>query len=161
MAETYVQVPPNSTGAKIRANSRTVGSDTVEEQVVIGTDADGNQVFAVAADDSVIYIAGVAKPIKYAKIAAASNGSNELVAAVTSKKIRLISYNFIGSGAVNAKFQSASTDKSGLKYIAAAGGGICAPFNPGGWLETASGEALNLNLSGAVAVGGELSYIEV
>lgn len=100
---------------------------------------------------------------KFAAIAASSSGNNTIVAAVTSKKIRVLAYNLIGNGAVNAKFQTGAggTDLTGLKYIAAAGGGICAPFNPVGWFETASGALLNLSLSGAVAVGGELVYVEV
>lgn len=100
---------------------------------------------------------------KFAAIAASISGNNTLVLAVASKKIRVLAYNLIGSAAVNAKFQSGAggTDLTGLKYIAAAGGGICAPFNPVGWFETASNTLLNLNLSGAVAVGGELVYVEV
>ncbi len=100
---------------------------------------------------------------KFAAIAASSSGNNTLVAAVTSKKVRVLAYSLIGNGAVNAKFQSGAsgTDLTGLKYIAAAGGGICAPFNPVGWFETGSNTLLNLNLSGAVAVGGELVYVEV
>lgn len=100
---------------------------------------------------------------KFAAIAASASGNNTLIAAVTSKKIRVLAYNLIGNGAVNAKFQSGAsgTDLTGLKYIAAAGGGICAPFNPVGWFESASGVLLNLNLSGAVAVGGEIVYVEV
>lgn len=100
---------------------------------------------------------------KYAKIAASTSGNNTLVAAVTGKKIRVLAYNLMGSGAVNAKFQdgASGTDLTGLKYVAAAGGGICAPFNPVGWFETSVATLLNLNLSGAVAVGGELTYVEV
>lgn len=100
---------------------------------------------------------------KFAKIAASSSGDNTLVAAVTSKKIRVLAYKLSGAGAVNAKFQSGAsgTDLTGLTYIAAAGGGQVAPFNPVGWFETAAGALLNLNLSGAVAVGGELVYVEI
>lgn len=107
--------------------------------------------------------AGVALTPKFAKISAAGSGNNTLVAAVTSKKIRVLAYNLIGAGAVNAKFQSdaSGTDLTGLKTIAAAGGGLCAPFSPVGWFETATGVLLNLNLSGAVLVAGELVYVEV
>lgn len=100
---------------------------------------------------------------KFAKIAASSSGNNTLVSAVVGKKIRVLAYNFIGNGAVNAKFQDGAggTDLTGLKYIAAAGGGICAPFNPVGWFEGGTNTLLNLNLSGAVAVGGEIVYVEV
>jgi cell wall-associated NlpC family hydrolase len=100
---------------------------------------------------------------KFAAISASSNGNNTVVAAVTSKKIRVLAWNLMGAGAVNAKWQSGAsgTDLTGLYYVAAAGGGISVPFNPLGWFETASGTLLNLNLSGAVAVGGNLVYVEV
>lgn len=100
---------------------------------------------------------------KYAKISASSSGNNTVVAAVTSKKIRVLGWNLVGNGAVNAKWQdgASGTDLTGLYYVAAAGGGISVPFNPVGWFETSSNTLLNLNLSGAVAVGGSLCYVEV
>jgi hypothetical protein len=97
---------------------------------------------------------------KFASIQVGASGSNAIVAAVSGKKIRVLAYTLFASGAVNAKFQSAANDKTGLKYFAA-NGGISAAFCPVGWFETNAGEALNLNLSGAVAVGGELVYAEV
>lgn len=99
---------------------------------------------------------------KFAVINASASGNNTLVAAVTSKKLRVLAYNFIANGTVNAKFQSGAsgTDLTGLKYCVA-NGGICAPFNPLGWFETAAGVLLNMNLSAAIAVGGELVYLEV
>jgi hypothetical protein len=99
---------------------------------------------------------------KFAKIAASSSGNNTLVAAVSSKKIRVLAYNFISNGTVNAKFQdgASGTDLTGLKYCVA-NMGICAPFNPVGWFETSATTLLNVNLSGAVAIGGELVYVEV
>lgn len=99
---------------------------------------------------------------KFAKIAASGSGDNTIVAAVASKKIRVLAYNFIANGAVNAKFQTGAggTDLTGLKYCVA-NSGICAPFNPLGWFETVAGALLNLNLSAGVAVGGELLYVEV
>lgn len=100
---------------------------------------------------------------KFAKIAAASSGNNTVIAAVTGKKIRVLSYNFMGNGAVNAKFQDGAggTDLTGLKYIAAAGQGISVAHSPVGWFETTANTLLCLNLSGAVAVGGEIVYVEV
>lgn len=114
-------------------------------------------------ETSTIYNGTTALTPKFAAIAASSSGNNTVIAAVTSKKIRVLAYNIIGNGAVNAKWQSGAsgTDLTGLKYIAAAGGGICANYNPVGWFESASGVLLNLNLSGAVAVGGEIVYVEI
>lgn len=71
----------------------------------------------------------------------------------------LLSYSFMCSAAVNAKFRSASTDTTGLHYCGAVGGGISAPFDKGGYTTTAIGEALNINLSGAVAIGGRFNYV--
>lgn len=99
---------------------------------------------------------------KFVAISCSSSGNNTIVAAVNPKKIRVLAYNFMANAAVNGKFQSGAsgTDLTGLKYCVA-NGGLCAPFNPVGWFETASNTLLNLNLSGAVAVGGELVYVEV
>jgi hypothetical protein len=137
------------------------GTFAVHSTIQAGTALIGK--VSASHETSTIYDGTTALVPKFAVIAASSSGNNTLVAAVASKKIRVLAYNFIGNGAVNAKFQSGAggTDLTGLKYIAAAGGGICAPYNPLGWFETASNTLLNLNLSGAVAVGGELTYIEV
>lgn len=97
---------------------------------------------------------------KYAAITGSSSGDNAIVAAVTGKKIRVLGYVVTASGAVNAKFRSGTTDISGLIY-AAANGGAASGFNPVGHFETTAGAALNMNLSGAVAVGGHVTYIEV
>jgi hypothetical protein len=63
---------------------------------------------------------------------------------------------------VNAKFQSGAggTDLTGLYYLAA-NGGMVLPYNKLGWFETAVSALLNLNLSGAIPVGGCITYIEV
>lgn len=109
--------------------------------------------------------AGAALTPKFAAISASSSGNNALVAAVTSKKIRVLAYSLVPNGAVNARFQTdgggTPGNLTGLKYMGAAGNGIVQGFNPIGWFETDAGESLDLNLSGAVAVGGELVYVEV
>jgi hypothetical protein len=112
-----------------------------------------------ASDDSVIYIAGVSYTVKRAAVALSATGA--AVAAVTGKKVRVIFAWLTGNGAVNVKWQSATTDLTGLEYIDAAGKGMVLPPNPYGWCETASAEALNLNLSASVAVGGLVGYVEV
>lgn len=99
---------------------------------------------------------------KFAKIVASSSGATEVVAAVTSKKIRVLAYTLQCNAAVNAKFQShvTPTDKTGLLYNGTNTGASPA-FCPVGHFETVAGEALDINLSGAVAVGGHLTYVEV
>jgi hypothetical protein len=88
-----------------------------------------------------------------------SSGASTLVAAVTSKRIVVYSLYLVADGAVGVKFQSHTTptDLTGLASVAA-NGGLVLPFNQDGWFRTASGEALDINLSDAVAVGGVLKY---
>ena len=99
-----------------------------------------------------------------AAIAASSSGDNTVVAAVAGKKMAVESYEISASGAVNAKWKDgASTDKTGLLYLAAAGSQVDAEATDveagedALWVGTA-GNALILNLSGAVAVGGLVRY---
>lgn len=100
--------------------------------------------------------------VKYAAIDAATSGDNTLVAAVTGKKIRVLSYILVSAGTVTARFESGAggTALSGQMTMAV-NTGVSAAFNEGGWFETAAGSLLNLELSGAVSVDGHLSYIEV
>lgn len=119
------------------------------------------RVQAVSHETSTISIGTVPLVPKFAIIQEAGSGDNEVVALVSGKKIRVLAYNFVASGAVNAKWRSGTTDITGLTYMDAAGKGKVAPFSPVGWFETAASEALNLNLSGAVAVGGEVVYVEI
>ena len=151
--------------AQTLATVTTVGTVTAVTAISNALPAGTNLLGRVSSSDetSTLYNGTTALTPKYAVISASSSGNNTIVAAVTSKKIRVLAYNAIAAGAVNAKFQSGAsgTDITGLKTIAAAGGGLVANYNPLGWFETASGVLLNLNLSGAVLLGGELTYVEV
>lgn len=99
----------------------------------------------------------------FSGITASASGATTIVSAVASKKIRVLAWTLLVNGAVNVKWQShvTPTDKTGLHYFASAGTGISVPFSPVGHFETIAGEALDINLSGAVAVGGSLVYITV
>lgn len=94
---------------------------------------------------------------RFASLVASASGATQLVAANGSNKIRVLSYVIVASAAVNAKFQSAANDKTGLLYCAS-NTGVSAPFSPVGHFETNAGEALNVSLSGAVPVGGHITY---
>lgn len=102
------------------------------------------------------------KNIKYASLSGATSGNNTLVAAVTNKKIRVLSLYAIAAGAVTVAFQSGAggTALTGTASLAA-NGGIVLPFNEGGWFETAAATLLNMSLGGVIQVSGCLSYIEV
>lgn len=94
-------------------------------------------------------------------ITASSSGDNTLIAAQgVGKKIYVFAWNISFSGTVNAKFTdgAAGTLLSGLYYgIVNAGGGNAVPPPYYLWAGTAN-TALVLNLSGATAVGGSVSY---
>jgi hypothetical protein len=101
-------------------------------------------------------------PVKFAVINASTSGNNTIVAAVTAKKIRVLSCFIVAAAAVTVRFESGA-DGTALtgQMSCAANGGFVLPFNEAGWFETAAATLLNLELSGAVNVSGSVSYIEV
>lgn len=113
-------------------------------------------VAASLASDSLTNNGAELTPV-FAAIVASASGATQIVAADGTRKIRVLQYTFSANGAVNAKFQSAANDRTGLLYLGA-NGQVSVAFCPLGLFETAVNEALNLNLSGAVAVGGHLVY---
>jgi hypothetical protein len=113
-------------------------------------------------ETSTVYNGTTALTPLFATIVASSSGVTNIIAAVGGKRIRVLALSLVANAAVNVKFQSHVTpsDLSGLYYLAANGGFIL-PYNPIGWFQTVSGEALDINLSAAVACGGNLVYVTV
>lgn len=99
---------------------------------------------------------------KFAVIDDATSGNNTLVAAVASKKIRVLACFMVSAGDVNARFESGAdgTALTGQMNLTT-NSGFVLPFNPAGWFETASNTLLNLELSDAISVDGSLVYVEV
>lgn len=98
---------------------------------------------------------------KRAIIDGATSGDNTLVAAVTGKRIRVLALFSIMTGtAVTIRFESGAggTALTG-QMQPTQGGGFVLPYNPLGWFETAAGELLNMELSGAQSVDGVLNYV--
>lgn len=105
-------------------------------------------------------------PVKRAVVAAATSGDNSLVAAVAGKRIRVLGFFGLAAAAVNLYFTSAAAGTvifggSTNKIALPANGGFVLPEAPDGWMETVAGEALILNLSGAVVVSGGVIYQEL
>lgn len=105
---------------------------------------------------------------QYAVIAATSIGDNTLVAAVTGKKIRVLSMVLVASGGANTvrlESDAGGAALTGLMDIAAVSatsdGQLVLPLNGFGWFETVAGELLNLELSAATLVAGALVYEEI
>lgn len=102
--------------------------------------------------------------MKTAKIDLAASG--EVVAAVTGKRLRVISASYSSSATLTSKWRGGTTDLEGARTMVA-GVPVTLPSAPGipgersGYFESASGENLNLVLAGAGQVSGFLTYVEV
>lgn len=127
----------------------------------VGLSAGNNLVGQVAAGLQVasLFNGTTALTPSYAPITASSSGANTIVAGVTGKRIYVLRWSLRANGTVNAQWQdSASNNLSGPRYLtqyASDGGSYC----PASIYQTATGAGLVLNLSAAVAVGGELTYV--
>lgn len=101
--------------------------------------------------------------VKRAVIDAATSGDNTLVAAVTGKKIRVLSCILVMTGtAITIRFESGASGTALTGQMQPTqGGGFVLPFNPVGWFETAASTLLNLELGGAQSADGVLVYTEV
>lgn len=115
-----------------------------------------------SAESSQMTAGGAVVAPKFAAIDAATSGDNTLVAAVTSKKIRVLSLFLVAAGTVNVRFESGAggTALTGQMNLVA-NTGFALPYNPAGWFETASNTLLNMELSAAISCDGCLTYIEV
>ena len=107
---------------------------------------------------------GVLLPIKQAVINASTIGDNTIVSAVTDKSIFVVSLFFLCSNSVGVRFESGAggTALTGVMHFPAHGG-VVLPFNSAGWVKTAEGALLNIELSiaGSATVSGSLQYVEI
>lgn len=144
----------------IAAGDNNIGNVDLASAIPAGT----NLIGRVSSSDetSTIYNGTTALTPKFAVIDNATAGDNTIVAAVTSKKIRVHQLALIASAAVTMRFESGAsgTALTGQMQLAA-NGGFVLPYSPIGWFETASNTLLNLELSGATSVDGVLGYTEV
>ena len=96
----------------------------------------------------------------YASITATTSGATTIVTGCSGLRIYVLRWALTANGTVNVNLQSHTTTAiaTGLHYLtqyAPAGGAWC----PAGIFATLPGEGLDINLSGNVAVGGELTYV--
>jgi len=101
-----------------------------------------------------------ASQLLQAKVDVNTATDNQIVAADTTRKIKLLSCKLIVAADVSIKWRSNTTDLEGANAIKAGGGYVLPASAPGmgHYLETAVNEPLNLNLSGAVQVSGHITY---
>lgn len=141
------------------------GSLTVDGTVAVSSGPAAarttDSISAALAIDALMNGLSVLAP-NFSGITASASGATTLVAAVASKKIRVHGLFIVCAAAVTLDLQSHTTTatKTGSMPFAA-NGGMVVSFSPTGWFETVAGEALDINLGGAVAVGGQLIYTTV
>lgn len=104
--------------------------------------------------------AGATWSVKNAKLRSSTTGA-DVVAAVSSKKLRIVSYLVQSAGTVTFNF--ADTDGTALSPVLdfQAREGASRTAMEGTWLfETASGKGIEVTLSGAINVSVEITYLE-
>lgn len=152
------------TAANLNVDGAAVASDNPVPVTSVGAlPAGSNTIGAVISQlaTGVVYDGSTGLTPKFAAISASAAGENLVVAAVAGKKIRVLKYTIVTSGAVAAKFRTSSgADLTGAMALAA-NSGVGGAFCPVGLLETAVGDALTLNLSTGAGIAGHLTYIEV
>lgn len=89
---------------------------------------------------------------------ASLSASGTVIGAVAGKKIRVLGAFVNSLAATNVKFQSNSSDISGIICLAANGGAVL-PATEAGWFETQPGEALNLSMTISTTVGVQVIYV--
>ncbi len=98
--------------------------------------------------------------LQFASFSDSTDDRNVVVAAVTGKKIRVMSYSINAAGGVNTvTWESATTALSGAMDMLDQA--TIEVDSPHGLLETVAGAALNLSMTGATLVAGHVSYILV
>jgi len=159
---TFLVQAAQATAASL--NATVVGTGTLAVQNTAATPAGTNLIGQVSASDetSTVYNGVTALTPLFAVIVASNSGVTNVVAATSGKKIRVLRWSLTAAAAVNFKWQShvTPTDLTGLYYTGITGG-ISEAYCPVGHFQTISGEALDINLSGSVAVGGSLTYVLV
>lgn len=98
--------------------------------------------------------------VRWNNASATTSGDNTIIAAVTGRKIRVLSFYMWAASSVNLKWTSSTTsDLTKLFYMATGELGKVFPMNEAGWFETVAGELLGANLSGSVIVSTGGVYI--
>ena len=96
--------------------------------------------------------------VNYAYANASASGNTQVVAAQSSKKILVLQIFVMSSDAVSVQFESANNIIS-AQYALSANGGFVLPYSRHGWFQTNAGEALNVNLNGAIQTGVQVVWV--
>ena len=93
-------------------------------------------------------------------VTATATATNDIVAAVTGRKIKVLAMFASQASGTSFKFQSnATTELTNAITTTASDLNVVWPYNPSGWFQTASGEKLNFVPATSVATNINLVYI--
>ena len=107
-----------------------------------------------------VYNAAVSNPVKFGKLAQVAGAvCADIVAAVASRRIRVLGGYFNSTGTATAIFMTTGASAALTPKIVI-NTGFVLPINPYGYFETAVGSALTLQVEGG-SVGGIITYQEV
>ena len=96
--------------------------------------------------------------VKFASFSDATNDRNEVVAAVSGQKIRVLGYSLNAAGGANTvTWETATTALSGAMDLA--NNATIEIDSDYGLLETVAGEALNISMTAATLVVGHVTYV--
>lgn len=113
------------------------------------------------ADLSRIVIDGVGYPVKSAQVTATSSGDTQLIAAVTAKQIKILSWEMFSDTAMTVTLQDASNNTLAGPWYPAANGGIVNPMLKENDQIGTSGERVDAVLSTNGNVNVKAWYVEV
>lgn len=150
----------------IPAGNNNIGD--VDVASLPATPAGTNHIGSVAAkqvSDSVrVGSSDLTPKFAFANISA-STTDGSLIAAVTSKKLRVLGVCICTGGTATTITFNSKGGGSGVAISAsfanAANRGETLPFSPVGWFETVSGEALTVTTGSGSTTGVQVTYIEV
>lgn len=134
------------------------------DNIVAGAEAQVDIISApaIAAGSNLIGKVNIQQANAFTRAAVSQNtsGDQTIVAGTGGQTIRVCGLFLMGHGDVNITFKSNTTAISGVLPLAVKGNGLLLPVVEDGWhyLVTASGEALIINLSASVEIGGFIVY---
>lgn len=133
-----------------------------------GRDANGNDAYirgtgtGSTTDGHVTFHDTFSSEVKFATVAQASGTlTSDLVAAVSSKKIRVLSYTISAETACSVKFETGASAATVAESLYLPVNGSITQACELGLFETASGDKLMINKTGAANITVTISYREV
>jgi hypothetical protein len=136
----------------------------VKAGALLTTVATDQATLAVAHDTSQLFngASGVSLTPLTAKVNISSASTTTVIALVGGKKIRILAVYLVVGAANNVNWQSHATTSNGDSTLnLSANSGLVLNYNPLGWFDTTSGEALDIVTSTSAQLSGRIVYVAV